>query len=253
MIIRMVLRVNRSKLGKSISTALAVALLISVFIGLGLWQLQRAADLQELQKPVVDKPAISLLEIAKPGVALSGLAPNRIVKFSGSYVASFIAPNQLGRGNNRESWEVGIVEIPASGAILVAREISPTSGPRNPLPSEPVSIEGRLMPHQNEDRAVFTNEINILARLDSALIADKTNLPIFDGFVIVQREELAGVESKLRLISAEPAKSTVPGFYWQHISYVVIWWLMAGVVVFLPFYQRFKKNEDSDGQLGSRL
>ena len=110
----MVPRVNRSKLQKSISRALAAALLISIFIGLVIWQLQRAADLQELQKPVIDKPAISLLDIAKPGVALSGSAPNQIVKFFGSYVASFIAPNQLGRGNTRESWEVGIVEMGAN-------------------------------------------------------------------------------------------------------------------------------------------
>jgi len=248
----MVPRVNRSKLQKSISRALAAALLISIFIGLGIWQLQRAADLQELQKPVIDKPAISLLDIAKPGVALSGSAPNQIVKFFGSYVASFIAPNQLGRGNTRESWEVGIVEIPNSGAILVAREISATSGPRNPLPSEPTAIVGRLMPHQNEDRAVFTNEVNVLSRLDSALIADKTNLPIFDGFVIVQTEAISGIESSLKLISSEPARCTVPVYYWQHISYVVIWWLMAGVVVFLPFYQKFKKNEDSEIELRSR-
>jgi hypothetical protein len=108
------------------------------------------------------------------------------------------------------------------------------------------------MPHQNEDRAVFTNEVNVLSRLDSALIADKTNLPIFDGFVIVQTEAISGIESSLKLISSEPARSTVPGYYWQHISYVVIWWLMAGVVVFLPFYQKFKKNEDSEIELRSR-
>lgn len=248
----MVSRVNLSKFRKLVSTLSVALLLITIFISLGIWQFQRAADLQELQKPVIDKPAISLLAIAKPSVALAGSAPNRIVKFSGSYGKTFIAPNQKGRENNRESWEVGIFEIPNTGAILVAREISATSGPRNLLPSGPVAIVGRLMPHQNEDRAVFTNEVNVLSRLDSALIADKTNLPIFDGFVIVQTEAISGIESRLKLISSEPARSTVPGYYWQHISYVVIWWLMAGVVVFLPFYQKFKKNEDSETDLRSR-
>jgi hypothetical protein len=32
--------------------------------------------------------------------------------------------------------------------------------------------------------------------------------------------------------------SKVPGYYWQHISYVFIWWLMAAVVLYLPFYRR---------------
>jgi cytochrome oxidase assembly protein ShyY1 len=248
----MVPRVNRSNFSNLISKALAAALLIAIFIGLGIWQLQRAADLQELEKPVIDKPMISLLDIAKPGEALSEFAPNRIVKFSGSYAASFIAPNQKGIGNAKENWEVGIFEIPNAGAILVAREISVLSGARNSFPIEQVAIVGRLMPHQSEDRAVLTNNVSVLSRLDSALIADKTNLPIFDGFVIVQKEEISGVPSKLRLISSAPAKATVPGYYWQHISYVVIWWLMAGVVVFLPFYQKFKKNEDSENELGSR-
>jgi hypothetical protein len=35
----------------------------------------------------------------------------------------------------------------------------------------------------------------------------------------------------------------VPGYYWQHISYVVIWWLMALVVLFLPLYGRRRKSE----------
>jgi hypothetical protein len=28
------------------------------------------------------------------------------------------------------------------------------------------------------------------------------------------------------------------GYYWQHISYVVIWWLMAALVIWAPFYKR---------------
>jgi cytochrome oxidase assembly protein ShyY1 len=30
------------------------------------------------------------------------------------------------------------------------------------------------------------------------------------------------------------------GFYWQHISYVVVWWLLAILVLFLPFYTRIR-------------
>jgi hypothetical protein len=30
----------------------------------------------------------------------------------------------------------------------------------------------------------------------------------------------------------------IPGYYWQHISYVVIWWLMAALVIWAPFYRR---------------
>jgi hypothetical protein len=30
----------------------------------------------------------------------------------------------------------------------------------------------------------------------------------------------------------------VPGYYWQHISYVVVWWFMAALVLWAPFYRR---------------
>jgi len=44
-------------------------------------------------------------------------------------------------------------------------------------------------------------------------------------------------------VAIDPARPSVPGYYWQHISYVVIWWLMALVVVFLPFYGRKRRVE----------
>jgi hypothetical protein len=44
----------------------------------------------------------------------------------------------------------------------------------------------------------------------------------------------------------DPAKPNVPGYYWQHISYVVIWWLMALVVLFLPFYQVSRKRQGNE-------
>jgi Mg2+ and Co2+ transporter CorA len=48
------------------------------------------------------------------------------------------------------------------------------------------------------------------------------------------------------------ARPTVPGYYWQHIAYVVIWFLMAVVTLYLPFYQRrrtklLSSNGESDG------
>jgi hypothetical protein len=39
-------------------------------------------------------------------------------------------------------------------------------------------------------------------------------------------------------VTPEKLTSKIPGFYWQHLSYVVIWGLMAGVVLYLPFYRR---------------
>jgi hypothetical protein len=55
--------------------------------------------------------------------------------------------------------------------------------------------------------------------------------------------QINGVEIDLKRPELDPAKPNVPGYYWQHISYVVIWWLMALVVLFLPFYQVSRKRQ----------
>jgi hypothetical protein len=39
-------------------------------------------------------------------------------------------------------------------------------------------------------------------------------------------------------VVAEAPVSRVAGYYWQHISYVAIWWLMAAIVLYLPFHRR---------------
>jgi len=37
----------------------------------------------------------------------------------------------------------------------------------------------------------------------------------------------------------------IPGFYWQHISYVVVWWFMAFLLLIAPLFPQFRapKNE----------
>jgi hypothetical protein len=70
-----------------------------------------------------------------------------------------------------------------------------------------------------------------------------SDLPIFDGYVVASSETLDGAQLELPRVVIDPARPNVPGYYWQHISYVVIWWLMALVVVFLPFYGRKRRNE----------
>ena len=39
-------------------------------------------------------------------------------------------------------------------------------------------------------------------------------------------------------VPAPVLKQSISGFYWQHISYVVIWWFMALLVLAAPFISR---------------
>ena len=237
---------KKSDLGEVILFAIAVIVLSGSFIRLGLWQLDRAHDLKRVQSVKPNSTVINLLDVAQPGSNLSGSSVNRIVRFSGRYVAQYLAPHQA---NGGQTWRVALMEIPDIGAILVARGVQESKTiSQSDLPSGVIEVVGRLMPRQFDDRAPTTE--GSLVRIDSSLIVGDTDLALFDGFVIAQSEKSqesnTAVESMKR-IDASPAKPTVPGFYWQHIAYVAIWWLAAGVVLFLPFYQRIRKREQEEG------
>jgi hypothetical protein len=99
-----------------------------------------------------------------------------------------------------------------------------------------LNIVGLLHAHQDGDRA--DNSLGVISRLDSAVIVGSTDLDLFDGYILASSESHKGNELSRARVSAEKLTSRIPGFYWQHLSYVVIWWLMAAVVLYLPFYRR---------------
>ena len=221
---------------KNVGVGLVVLALCGAFIRLGFWQLDRAADLKELQKPYVEQPLIALTDVATPSTNLSDSAINRIVTFSGSYVAQFDAPGQKNKSGALETWLVGLLEVNGSGAILVVR-----SNARDELPKGEVVVEGRLLVRQFEDRADKSGDQ--LSRLDPSLLVGTYDLPIFDGYVVAGSEIVNGRKISIPRAQVDPARPSVPGYYWQHISYVVIWWLMALVVLFLPLYGRKRRSD----------
>ena len=221
---------------KKIGVGLTILALCGSFIRLGFWQLDRAADLKELQKPYIEQPVVPLTDIAAPAENLSDSAINRIVTFSGRYVAQTDAPGQKDKNGRVGTWLVGAFEVNGSGTILVVRSYKDAE-----LPKGEVTIVGRLLVRQFEDRVAKSE--GSLSRLDPSLWVGMSDLPIFDGYVVASSETLDGAQLELPRVVIDPARPNVPGYYWQHISYVVIWWLMALVVVFLPFYGRKRRIE----------
>lgn len=219
-----------------VGAAFIVLILCATFIRLGFWQLDRAREFQELQKPYIERPIINLSQVATPGENLSDDSINQIVAFSGRYLEQYIAPNQEDKYGVKSEWVVGLLEVDSGGAILVVRSISNAE-----LPSGRVEITGRLFNRQFDDRAEKAS--SKLSRIDPALLVSSYEQKFFDGFVLAQSEKINGVEIDLKRPELDPAKPSVPGYYWQHISYVVIWWLMALVVLFLPFYQVSRKRQ----------
>ncbi len=219
-----------------------VLLLVLVFAALGKWQLDRAADLKSMQAAakVIDQKIYSLGELAQPSVALDSRHVNKSVAVSGFYVANFKAPFQKDADGKVSDWEVALLQVdgsdPLSG-ILVVRGLW-ADRLKNPEVAMSTRIElvGILQPHQNDDRA--ENVPGVISRLDSSVIVGLADLDLYDGFLVAKSEKVRDGELiRDRVVAAAPV-SKVAGYYWQHISYVAVWWLMAAIVLYLPFYRR---------------
>lgn len=224
---------NRSNLQRALSI-LGVLLIASSFVGLGIWQLNRA---RESRTPVViDSTLVTLESVTSPRIALPAKAALRTVLVRGTYVADFQAPYQIDGRGQTETWEVGLLANDSAGAILVVRGLWSQRDLHPILSNHIVEVTGKLMPHQNDD--VTQSSKAVLSRLDSALVVSQTSRDLYDGYVIASGESVNGQKIVRERIAPPTPRSAIPGFYWQHLSYVVIWWFMAGVVLYLPFYQR---------------
>lgn len=213
-----------------------------VFIALGNWQLERSVIVKELNaaSKVIDPKIYDLGELAEPSVALDSRNVNKSVAFSGFYVANFKAPFQKDVDGKVSDWEVGLLQVegsdPLSG-VLVVRGLW-EDRLKNPevAMSTKIDLVGNLQPRQNDDRA--DNVTGVISRLDSSVIVGLTDLDLYDGFIVAKSEATRSGELIRDRVVAAPPVSKVAGYYWQHISYVAIWWLMAAIVLYLPFYRR---------------
>ena len=219
--------------------AVAVVLIAAVFVGLGIWQLQRAADLKNSLKvaTTIDTNMVPLESIATPRVSLPATALNKTVFVTGQYIQYFRAPDQIDGDGQQADWEVALLQVNTNSAILVVRGLW-SERLNNPdiAQSMKIDIEGLLVASQYGDRA--ENSPGVISRLDSAVVTSLTDLDLYDGYVLASSESTRTGSLDRTRVTPEKLTSRIPGFYWQHLSYVVIWWLMAAVVLFLPFYRR---------------
>jgi len=230
---------KRSKALKIISTALAMFLFAGIFFELGLWQWHRAQATSREGKIIPDQTPVPLTAVDVAGKNIYSDAINRIVTFQGQYVQDFVAPGQFVQGDGYKDLDVGLLLMSGNRAILVVRGLH--DGSIQPI-SAPVNVEGRLYPSQQEDHGI-TNATN-LGRLDPALIAGDHH-SLFDGYVIATKESLASDPTHMNVpadrVPAPIIIASISGFYWQHISYVVIWWFMGLLVLAAPYIS--KRNE----------
>ena len=219
--------------------AVAVLLIAAVFVGLGIWQLQRAADLKSSLKvaTTIDTNVVALESVTAPREAIPATALNKTVSATGHYIANFKAPNQIDGAGKVADWEVALLQVGTNSAILVVRGLW-SDRLLNPDIQQSMNIDvtGLLVASQFGDRA--ENAPGVISRLDSAVVTSLTDLDLYDGYILANSESTRDQQLNRTRVTPEKLTSKIPGFYWQHLSYVVIWWLMAGVVLYLPFYRR---------------
>ena len=228
-----------SKFFTKATQIVAVIALAAIFVGLGVWQLQRAADLKNSLKvaTTIDTQVVPLESITTPRVSLPPTAINKTVSVSGQYIQNFRAPDQIDGDGKQSDWEVALLQIGTDSAILVVRGLW-SERLLNPdiQQSMVIDVEGLLVASQYDDRSV--NTPGVISRLDSAVVTSLTDLDLYDGYVLASKEATRTGSLDRTRVTPEKLTSKIPGFYWQHLSYVVIWGLMAAVVLYLPFYRR---------------
>ena len=201
---------------------LATALLVAIFLSLANWQWNRAV---EIRKPIAQDQSISPIDsLLTPNGSIEPSALGQKVSLEGEYISNWVAPHQDGN----KIWEVGLLKTKDNAAILVVRGIKGSKE----LALGESKIVGYVMPPQSED--VADNSGNQLSRVDSSLFVSKTDLPLYAPFIqVISEDPATGLE-----VLPFKVNSKVPGFYWQHISYVVIWFLFALTAIYLMIYQR---------------
>ncbi len=227
---------------KLFGKTLVVLTLVAIFGLLGLWQLDAANDLQEAKNAAPDPIVYQLSDLASPATALDSRSVAKKVSLRGNYILTFRAPNQIDQQGLMSDWEVGLMQVDQSSAILVVRGYwkDRLTEPRVAM-STGVDLQAVVQPRQFEDRV--RNSPGVISRIDSSVIVALTDLDLYDGFLVATGEQVSeGVITRDRIDVAE-VKSKATGYYWQHISYVIIWWLMAAIVIYLPFYRKRQERD----------
>lgn len=208
---------------KKIWQWIGAALLVAIFLSLANWQWNRADELKN--PPKVDQTILPLDSVITPSQSITQEQVGRRVSMTGKYISNWVLPNQ----KDTQSYDVGFFQTKDNAMILVLRGIHKQVTPDL---EKNVDVVGYLLPQQSKD--IADNQGDQISRIDSALFVTKTNLPLYAPYVhaISERPD-SGYE-----VVPFNLRSGVPGYYWQHISYVIIWFLFAITVIYLMVYQR---------------
>ena len=225
------------KLAKQFVFTVAWLLLIYTGFELGVWQLNKAQNLSASTAPVADQPVIELSKVSSAGLNIPLKAVNRIVSASGEYSDKYIARDQKLVDEKIVDLDVRLLDLDTGHSVLIVRGLA--GEPLSDISSN-VEVVGRLYPRQNVDRAF--PKPGELSRIDPALVVSEQTPFLYDGYIVLKSEKLSPqIDTQFSPIPSPQISQRVTTFYWQHISYVVVWWFMAVLLLIAPLFPQFRK------------
>jgi cytochrome oxidase assembly protein ShyY1 len=225
------------KLAKQFVFTAAWLLLIYTGFELGVWQLNKAQNLSASTAPVADQPVIELSKVSSAGLNIPIKAVNRIVSASGEYSDKYIARDQKLVDEKIVDLDVRLLDLDTGHSVLIVRGLA--GEPLSDISSN-VEVVGRLYPRQNVDRAF--PKPGELPRIDPALVVSEQTPFLYDGYIVLKSEKLSPqIDTRFSPIPSPQISQRISTFYWQHISYVVVWWFMAVLLLIAPLFPQFRK------------
>ena len=225
------------KLAKQFVFTVAWLLLIYTGFELGVWQLNKAQNLSASTAPVADQPVIELSKVSSAGLNIPLKAVNRIVSASGEYSDKYIARDQKLVDEKIVDLDVRLLDLDTGHSVLIVRGLA--GEPLSDISSN-VEVVGRLYPRQNVDRAF--PKPGELSRIDPALVVSEQTPFLYDGYIVLKSEKLSPqIDTQFSPIPSPQISQRISTFYWQHISYVVVWWFMAVLLLIAPLFPQFRK------------
>lgn len=223
---------------------LAIVLVVAC-ASLGQWQLGRADELH--QSAGASEPApVPLQSLTQLQGGVTGTAVGRLVTVTGTYDAghAYLVPGHP-QGGRAGLWVLAVVRVPTGAGVLVVRGWIPSAAAAAAFasPSGPVVVTGRLNASDDPSGGLAPGTTLPAGQVAAANPVDLLSLvpyPLYDGYVVLRAQQ-PPAQAGLALVPSPKTGSAVPGFYFQHVAYVALWWLFALFVAF--FWYRLVRDE----------
>jgi cytochrome oxidase assembly protein ShyY1 len=224
-------------------TALALVL-VAAFVLLGFWQLSRA---QAFLGHPHDPAPVPVQTVSPATGLLPADAIGRRVTATGSYdpAHALLVPDRSADGGAGSGyWALGVLRLADGSGLLVVRGWVAQPGDAPALPAGDVVVSGRLVASESADGPPGAPlPAGTIGAVNPVALLQLVPYQVHDGYLAATGQQPPDATT-LAPVHADPPGTAVPGFFWQHVGYVGLWWLFAAFVV--AFWARLLRDDLQD-------